>query len=73
MKQLLLSENGKWASTVTQADNGEVYIFALSQIDWREANSLLGSIYGGNKKDSNYLELVAKKALDNKFEVEIKE
>ena len=72
MKQLILSENGKWASTITQADNGMLYIFALGQIDWREANTLLGHFYDAQKSDEKYLELVAARARENGFRTEIK-
>ena len=71
MKSLRIIDDGRWASTITQSDNGQIYIFARGKIDWREANSLVSYGYPVDTKDNSFLDYVSKRAVENNYEVEL--
>lgn len=71
MKKLTIFDDGKVSATITQADNGCIYIFARSQIDWREANSLVTFGYMVGPKDPKFLEHVANQAHEYNFSTEL--
>jgi hypothetical protein len=71
MKKLTIFDDGKWAATITQVDNGSIYIFARSPIDWREANRLITFGYKVGPKDPKFLEQVAIRAHEYNFSTEL--
>jgi len=71
MRKLTIFDDGKPAGTITQADNGCIYIFARSQIDWREINGLVHFGYKVKPNHPKFIEFVAKQAHEFNYSTEL--
>lgn len=70
MKLSIFDEDTRIA-TITQADNGSIFIFAKSNREWHEMKRLIDSGYDVSKKDSKFLEYVATRAQSYNYSTEL--
>lgn len=57
--------------TITQVNNGSIYIFGKSSTDWRNLNRLVNYGYKVDKNNKKFLEYVAKQAHEFDYNTEL--
>lgn len=58
-------------ATITQAENGSIFIFARSNREWHEMKRLVDSGYDVSKQDPKFLDLVSARAQSYNYSTEL--